>query len=308
MEKKEQHPVSIPILEAHYLPSQSYRPPTWNRKRLLEFLARSARVVMGYCAMEGFLRFAYVRSAALAPRWFFAQSGWTLAGIVYFSSLQFYLKYNFAYGLPSLFFWLDNVYEKHDLRPRCTTRIHTAANVWRYLYKAVVGDQWTAWHRFLGTSASFTFVLLWHTTQIHVVVWIAVNYFLVMAEMICARLAATAPVTSCSVMQGGSLGETALKGLLSAINLVATYGSCFFFLSNYDIASGAIKKLLVFPFPLLPVVLALYCNAQVAMDISDWERTRQPNEVDQRVYEGEKLEALSSSPCLRRKNAVPSGK
>nr|XP_037275851.1 protein-cysteine N-palmitoyltransferase HHAT-like [Rhipicephalus microplus] len=123
--------VAGPVTNYDDFMNEAYRPPTWNRKRLLEFLARSARVVMGYCAMEGFLRFAYVRSAALTPRWFFAQSGWTLAGIVYFSSLQFYLKYNFAYGLPSLFFWLDNVYEKHDLRPRCTTRIHTAANVWR---------------------------------------------------------------------------------------------------------------------------------------------------------------------------------
>ncbi|KAL1435185.1 hypothetical protein MTO96_011109 [Rhipicephalus appendiculatus] len=226
--------------------TESYRPPTWNRRHLLEFLARSARVVVGYCTMEVFLRLAYVRSAALTSRWFFAQSGWTLGGIVYFSSLQFYLKYNFAYGIPSLFFWLDNVYERHDLRPRCTTRIHTAANLWRYfdiglyrwivkyLYKAVIGDRWTVWRRFLGNHC-----------QLY-------------------------------ALQRGSRAETVLKGVLSAINLVATYGSCFFFLSNYDVASGVIGKLLVFPFPLLPVVFGLYCNAQVAMDIFEWERSRRP--------------------------------
>ncbi|XP_077523428.1 protein-cysteine N-palmitoyltransferase HHAT-like [Amblyomma americanum] len=121
---------------------EPHRPSAWNHKRLLELLVRGCRLVARFFIMEAFLRWAYVRSALLAPRWYLAQSGWTLAGLVWLTSLQFYLKYNFAYGLSSLFFWMDGVYERHDLRPLCTVHIHTASNTWRYfdkgLYKWIV--------------------------------------------------------------------------------------------------------------------------------------------------------------------------
>ncbi|KAH6927032.1 hypothetical protein HPB50_025347 [Hyalomma asiaticum] len=293
--------IAGPVTNYDDFMTESYRRPTWNRKRILEFAVRSARVALGYCAMEGLLRLAYVRSAALSPRWLQAQSGWTLAGIVYFSALQFYLEYNFAYGIPSLFFWLDGVYERHDLRPRCTARIHTAANTWRYIYKALIADHWTAWRRFLGTSASFAFVLLWHTTQHHMVVWVVTNYVLVMAEMLCAGLATTAPVKAWRATRHGPLAETVLKGALSALNLVGAYGSSFFFLTDYDIARRVLGKLLVFPYPLLPVLLALYCNAQVAMDIFEWESARRRNKTSRDDCQLDTVDAPSSSPCPRRK-------
>ncbi|XP_075553970.1 protein-cysteine N-palmitoyltransferase HHAT-like [Dermacentor variabilis] len=295
---------------------EPYRPPAWNSKRLLHFLLGCARLALGYGAMEAFLRVSYVHSAALAPRWFHAQSGWTLAGIVYLSALQFYLKYNFAYGVPSLFFWLDGVYTGPELRPRCSVRLHTAANIWRhfdialyrwivkYLYKAVIAGRWTAWWRFLGTSASFTFVLLWHTVQPHMLLWTTTNYLLVMAEMLCAGIAATAPVRSWLTTRCGPVRESVLKGVLCAVNLVGAYGSCFFFLTDFDIASGAVRKLLVFPFPLLPILFGLYCKAQVAMDIFEWEKARTPQKAGRDESPPRTSEAPSSTPCPRRKHVV----
>ncbi|XP_049527442.1 protein-cysteine N-palmitoyltransferase HHAT [Dermacentor silvarum] len=295
---------------------EPYRPPAWNRKRLLHFLLWCVRLVLGYCVMEGFLRVAYVPSAAMVPRWFHAQSGWTLAGLVYLSALQFYLKYNFAYGVPTMFFWLDGVCEGLNLRPRCTARIHTAANMWRYfdialyrwivkyLYKAVIANRWTVWWRFLGTSASFAFVLLWHTVQPHMLLWTTTNYLLVMAEMICVGIAAAAPVRSWLTTRCGPVRESILKGMLCAVNLVGSYGSCFFFLTDYDIASGAVRKLLVFPFPLLPLLVGLYCKAQVAIDILEWEKARRPEMADQDDSPPQTSEAPSSSPCPLRKRIV----
>ncbi|XP_077524149.1 protein-cysteine N-palmitoyltransferase HHAT-like isoform X2 [Amblyomma americanum] len=223
---------------------EPHRPSAWNHKRLLELLVRGCRLVARFFIMEAFLRWAYVRSALLAPRWYLAQSGWTLAGLVWLTSLQFYLKYNFAYGLSSLFFWMDGVYERHDLRPLCTMRIHTASNTWRYLYKPVVGGHWTPWRRFLGTSATFSFVLLWHSLQPHMVVWTLTNYFLVMAEMECVTLIDSAPVRSWRAQYSSPVAERVLKGVFCAFSLIGTFGSCFFFLTDYEIAGGTLENLL----------------------------------------------------------------
>ncbi|XP_077536805.1 protein-cysteine N-palmitoyltransferase HHAT-like [Haemaphysalis longicornis] len=284
-----------PITNCADFMKEPFRPPLWSAKRLLEFLVRSGRLALGFLLTEGFVRLAYVRGAALCPQWLLSQSGWPLAGIVYFTTVHFYLKYNFCYGLSSLFFWLDGVYERHDLRPRCSLRISTASNTWRYfdiglyrwilryIYKPVVSHRWNMWRRFLGTCASFSFVLIWHSVRPNMLVWAGLNFLLVLAEMACTSVINSVPWAYWRALYLSPPTEQVLRGVLCALSLVGVIASSFFYLTDVTIARGSLAKLLAFPVPLLPVLLGLYCKAQVAMDVLEWEKTSQGTKANDGV-------------------------
>ncbi|XP_077524153.1 uncharacterized protein LOC144135328 [Amblyomma americanum] len=138
------------------------------------------------------------------------------------------------------------------------------------------------------------------------VVWTLTNYFLVIAEMACVTLIDSAPVRSWRAKYSSPVAERVLKGVFCAFSLIGTFGSCFFFLTDYEIASGTLRKLLVFPMPLLPVLLGLYCKAQVAMDIFDWEEGRRTQNANGHGKKETETFGSSSSPNTGTEKSIAS--
>ncbi|KAL3186834.1 hypothetical protein MRX96_026796 [Rhipicephalus microplus] len=264
--------------------AQSEKPkPSCTPREIAVAMARILRSGGHFLLMEIMAHFFY--SSAMAE-WDFMGERLDYASLLgYALSLEFnyYVCYLFNYGFPAALAKIEGI-EIPATAP-CIARLHRCSQFWRYfdrgmhlfirryVYEPVLGGQRTALRLILSTAVAFTFTSTWHSFYSHNLVWCALSALGICLEVITIEIRKWTPVKT---FEGRYLASPErmrmAKCLLGSPHFLLTMCACIFHLAETDVCFVIVRRIITgFPFPLVPVLVAVYSGCHVALDVAEWE-------------------------------------
>ncbi|KAH6926421.1 hypothetical protein HPB50_018152 [Hyalomma asiaticum] len=207
----------------------------------------------------------------------------SLAGYASSTILLFYARYRFIFGFAGALANAEGI-EVPPPSP-CVARIHRCSQLWRYfdrgmhlwirsyIYVPVVRGKRTPLRLVLGTAVAFFVTWVWHSMRKGDSIWCALSVLGIALEVLTVELRKLTPVknfesrylTSAERMRRA---QTLLEPFQSLLTIIA----CLFHLADTEAVIIICRRVLTgFPFPLVPILMALHSLCNISIDVAEWE-------------------------------------
>ncbi|XP_046401710.1 protein-cysteine N-palmitoyltransferase Rasp [Ischnura elegans] len=242
-----------------------------------------------FCSWAAFneisLHYIYCSALAFQPDVVYGMDSWTLFGFGYCMGQFFMNKYTVLYGIPATFARL----ERYDAppHPKCIGRIHLYSDMWKYfdvgLYSFLVryifipacGKTRKMRKKLFSSFLCFTFVYIWHGTNLYILVWSTLNFLGITIEAMAKTIYMT-PTYQHWELKWFSVGwSQRFHALLASPLLMMSALSNFYFFGGMEIGNIFVQKILEgWNGVTIFVLLFLYCCCHVSVATKNWEKQK----------------------------------
>uniref|UniRef100_A0A023G4T8 Protein-cysteine n-palmitoyltransferase hhat n=1 Tax=Amblyomma triste TaxID=251400 RepID=A0A023G4T8_AMBTT len=143
----------------------------------------------------------------------------------------------------------------------------------RYFYEPVQGNRKTPGWIVIGTAAAFLFTWCWHGMRKGDGIWCFLSVVCLSFEALVTEVRKSKFIKSFEARYLGTperMQEAA--AVLGSPQYLLTIVACLFHLVNVEVSFTVCKRTLFgFPFPLLPVLVAMYSACHISFDALQWE-------------------------------------
>lgn len=249
----------------------------------LKFLAVSfLRSCLHFLLMDLMLHFFYPAALSSAPYLVRKMNRTGLVGYAIMLHLCFYLKYVVQYGMARSFARIERL--ELPQPAKCIGRGHLCSHFWRYfdhglhlwikkyVYLPVTGPERKYRWRLAGIALAFIFVWMWHGMTIPVSLWASLSFVGVSIEVVVAMIRKLEPVKNFEAAYLNCERTRVIKAVLGSPHYLLTIFSCMFYLVDMEVMAIFWRKVILgFPFPIVPVLVALYFGSHFSIDCMEWE-------------------------------------
>lgn len=237
---------------------------------LLIDLVSLARIVLIGLALELALHGLFVNAIASSYIYHLLSKveGWSFFGLGYIVTVVFYLKYLTLFGFSRELSAINGI----DLPPppTCVSIVARSLLLWKtfdrglhawlltYFYLPLVNKS-----KVLATGVCFACVALWHSLHPNIVIWASINFLSVILER----------------TLDASYLSNHVNWLLSSPLFALMVISNICFLTDESLAWLFIKRLFIFPIPMVPVLIVMYAGARVSFHQLNYERKSLDSQV-----------------------------
>lgn len=236
------------------------------------------RYVFWGFVLDVLLRFVYSSAMQYYPDIAEQFDAWTLCGLGYALPCLFHVKYLAIYGLAKALAQFDGI--ELPPPPECVTRIHSSTTLWRtfdrglhlwltnYIYKPLVGNQWTMFRRSVAAAVCFGCVCLWHGFNLAVVTWCALNFVCIVVEMV------GGVIEQRTIKSWSRDNRIRMKCLVAAPWFAIMIISNIFFLSNWELGCVFVQRTLLTMPTALVVTAIMFCGCRTSIRWSEASREK----------------------------------
>lgn len=277
-----------PLIYDQFIAQVDKVKPKWTLQGIPANVGNLLRSGAHFFLVEAMTHYMYSSAMSKWPWMAYSLDLTSLIGYGLALNFFFYLRLRFCYG----FAWaLANVEGIEIPRPaKCIARLHRCSQFWRYFdhgmhlwsrryfYEPLIGERKTTVWKIVGTAASFGFAWFWHGMDKLATYWASLSTLGIALEIMVAETRKWQPLRNFEGRYLTTEGRMRVaQALLGAPHYLLTIFACLFHLAEFDICVIFSKRILLgFPFPLLPVLVVLYCGCYVSLNVADWEASHVP--------------------------------
>lgn len=222
-------------------------------REIVSRVIRLLRILLYAVILELMMHLIYVNAIQYHHELLTHVDGWSFFGLGYIVTVVFYLKYLVLFGFAHELSAIDGVTVAAP--PTCVSIVCRSLVLWKTFDRGL-----HAWllHYFyiplsrhskvLATATCFACVALWHSLERNIVIWCTINFISVMIER--------------SLDMSGI--NFHLNCVISSPLFATMVISNICFLTNELLATLFVKRLLILPIPLIPVLIVMYAGVRVS--------------------------------------------
>uniref|UniRef100_G3MLN7 Acyltransferase required for palmitoylation of hedgehog hh family of secreted signaling n=1 Tax=Amblyomma maculatum TaxID=34609 RepID=G3MLN7_AMBMU len=250
-------------------------------------IARFLRSGVHFVLMETMTHFIYSSAMAEWPWMIEKLDATCIVGFVLASHFFFYIRYVFAYGVAGAVASAEGI----DIPPhaKCIARLNKCSHFWRYfdrgmhlyirryVYEPVEGNRKKPGWTVVGTASAFAFTWYWHGLHKEDGIWCLLSVLGISIEVFVTEVRKLRFIKCFEERYLGTPGRMReASAILGSPHYLLTILACLFHLAEVEVCFIVIKAALFgFPFPVLPVLVVLYCACHVSYDAFQWEAARE---------------------------------
>ncbi|XP_077527239.1 protein-cysteine N-palmitoyltransferase Rasp-like isoform X2 [Haemaphysalis longicornis] len=272
-----------PLIYDQFVAQADKPKPRWTLREMAANVWNLLRSGVHFFLVEAMTHYMYCTAMSRWPWMAYSLDLTSLVGYGLALNFFFYLRLRFCYG----FAWsLASVEGIEIARPaKCIARLHRCSQFWRYFdhgmhlwsrryfYEPLIGERKSSAWKVVGTAASFGFAWFWHGMDRLATYWASLSTLGIALEIFVAEARKWQPVRNFEGRYLTTEGRMRVaQSVLGAPHYLLTIFACLFHLAEFDICIIFSKRILLgFPFPLIPILVVLYCGCYVSKIVADWE-------------------------------------